>query len=39
MVNKVINYLLSICILGFTFGGGNKLEIIIDVSFTDNISD
>ena len=39
MVNKVINYLLSIRILGFKFGGGDKLEIVTDAFFTDNISD
>ena len=39
MVNKVINYLLSICTLGFKFGGGDKLKIITDTSFTDNTSD
>ena len=38
-VNKIINYLLSICILRFKFGGGNKLEIVTDTSFTDNTSD
>ena len=38
MVNKVINYLLNIYILKFKFGGGNKLKIIINASFTDNIS-
>ena len=38
-VNKVINYLLSIRILGFKFGGGDKLKIAIDASFADNISD
>ena len=38
-VNKVISYLLSTYILGFKFGGGNKLEIITDISFVDNISD
>ena len=39
MVNKIINYLLSICVLKFKFGGGDKLEIITDASFADNISD
>ena len=38
-VNKIINYLLGIRTLRFKFGGGNKLEIIINASFTDNISD
>ena len=38
-VNKIINYLLSIYILGFKFGGGDKLEIITNASFADNISD
>ena len=39
MVNKVINYLLGIRILKFTFGGGDKLKIATDASFTDNIND
>ena len=39
MVNKMINYLLSICILRFKFGAGDKLAIITDASFTDDISD
>ena len=39
MVNKVINYLLGILILRFKFGGGDKLKIIMDTSFADNISD
>ena len=38
MVNKVINYLLSIRILKFKFEGGDKLEIVTDAFFTDNIS-
>ena len=38
MVNKVINSLLGIYILGFKFGGGDKGEIITDVFFTDDIS-
>ena len=38
-VNKVISYLLGICILGFKFGGGDKLEIVMDASFVDDISD
>ena len=38
MVNKVINYLLSTYTLGFKFGGGDKLKIITDISFTDNIN-
>ena len=37
-VNKVISYLLSICILGFKFGGGDKLKIATDASFADNIN-
>ena len=37
-VNKIINYLLSTCTLRLKFGGGDKLEIITDASFTDNIS-
>ena len=39
VVNKVINYLLGIYILKFKFGGGDKLKIIINTSFMDNISD
>ena len=39
MVNKVINYLLSTRTLKLKFGGGDKLKIITDASFTDNISD
>ena len=38
-VNNIINYLLGIYILGFKFGGGDKLKIIINTSFTDNIND
>ena len=38
MVNKIINYLLSIDTLRFKFGGGDKLEIIIDASFADYIN-
>ena len=37
-VNKIINYLLGIRILGFKFEGGDKLKIITNASFTDNIS-
>ena len=39
MVNKIINYLLSTCILKLKFGGGDKLEIITDASFANNTSD
>ena len=39
MVNKVINYLLSTRILGLKFGGGDKLKIVTDISFTNDISD
>ena len=39
IVNEIINYLLSIYILKFKFGGGNKLKIVINTSFMDNISD
>ena len=39
VVNKVINYLLGTYILGFKFGGEDKLEIIMDASFIDDISD
>ena len=38
MVNKIINYLLSIYMLGLKFGGGDKLEIVMDASFADNTS-
>ena len=38
-VNKVINYLLGICILGFKFGGGDKLEIATDTSFANDTND
>ena len=38
MVNKVINYLLGIRILKFKFEGGDKLKIIINVSFINDIS-
>ena len=38
-INKVINYLLSIRILRFKFKGENKLEIVTDTSFTNNIND
>ena len=38
MVNKIINYLLGTCILKFKFGGGDKLKIIINASFTNNIN-
>ena len=37
-VNKIINYLLNIRILRFKFGVTDKLEIVIDASFTDNIN-
>ena len=39
MVNKVIHYLLSISKLGLKFEGGDKLEIVINASFADDISD
>ena len=38
MVNKVINYLLGIRTLRFKFGEEDKLKIIINTSFTDNIN-
>ena len=38
VVNKIINYSLGICILGFKFGGGDKLGIIMNVSFANNIN-
>ena len=37
-VNKIINYLLGIRTLGLKFEGGDKLEIVTDASFTDDIS-
>ena len=39
VVNKVINYLLGTCILKFKFGGRDKLEIITNAFFTNDISD
>ena len=33
-----MNYLLGTCTLKLKFGGGDKLEIITDASFTDNIN-
>ena len=39
VVNKVINYLLSTRTLGLKFKGRDKLEIVTNTSFTDNISD
>ena len=36
MVNKVINYLLSIRTLKFKFKGGDKLKIIINTSFIND---
>ena len=38
IVNKVINYLLSIYILRFKFGGGDKLKIITDAFFINDIN-
>ena len=38
MVNKIINYLLNIRILKFKFGGKDKLEIVKDISFANNIN-
>ena len=38
MVNKIINYLLGTYILKFKFGGRDKLKIITDASFINNIS-
>ena len=38
-VNKIINYLLSTRILKFKFRGGDKLKIVTDIFFADNISD
>ena len=38
-VNKVINYLLSICILRLKFGGRDKLKIVINASFMNHIND
>ena len=39
MVNKIINYLLSTYTLKFKFRERDKLEIITDTFFTDNIND
>ena len=36
-VNRVINYLLNTWILRFKFGGGNKLKIILNILFIDNL--
>ena len=38
MVYKIINYLLNIRTLKLKFRGGNKLKIIMDAFFTDNIN-
>ena len=38
MVNKVINYLLGIRTLKFKFGEGDKLKIVTDIFFMDNIN-
>ena len=38
-VNKIMNYLLGIYILGLKFRGGDKLKIVINASFINNISD
>ena len=38
VVNKIINYLLNTRTLKFKFGGGDKLEIVTDTSFADDIS-
>ena len=37
-VNKIINYLLSIRTLKLKFGGGDKLKIITDASFANDIN-
>ena len=37
-VNKIINYLLGTRILKFKFKGGNKLKIVTNASFTNNIN-
>ena len=39
MANEIINYLLSIRILRLKFGEEDKLEIVMDTSFTDDIND
>ena len=36
MVNKIINYLLGTRTLRLKFGGGDKLKIAMNASFTDN---
>ena len=38
IVNKVINYLLGTYTLRFKFGGGDKLKIITDASFMNDIN-
>ena len=38
-VNKVINYLLNTYTLKLKFGERDKLKIVTDASFADNISD
>ena len=38
-VNRVINYLRSTWTLGLKFGGGDKLEITLNTSFTNNTID
>ena len=37
IINKIINYLLGIYTLKLKFGGGDKLKIVTDTFFTDNI--
>ena len=37
-VNKVINYLLSTRILKLKFGGGDKLKIVTDTFFVNDIN-
>ena len=38
-VNKIINYLLNTRILKLEFRGGDKLKIVTNTSFTNNIND
>ena len=38
MVKKIINYLLNIYTLKFIFGGEDKLEIVINTFFANDIS-
>ena len=39
VIDKVINYLISIKDLALYFGGSNNLKVVSDVLFTDNTLD